>query len=136
VLHIDNRSVSVYEQTVIPDPLYKEIGATIRNRRKTMRLSQEKLAARLQISRGSLANIEIGRQNLLVHQLYKFAAALDLKPSDLLPSRASSGAPGGLDLPLPGDLRPNQKAQIVSLFSEPAPAALTEEVSRAKSTKR
>lgn len=134
---IDNCHASVYEQNVTPDPIYKEIGAVIRSRRKVLGMSQEKLAARLRISRGSLANIEIGRQNLLVHQLYKFAVALSLEPTDFLPSRAANDARGhSLDLPLPSDLKANQKAQIANLLSEPTPVKLSEEANRAKSAKR
>ena len=71
------------------DPIYKLIGAVIKARRKTLELKQETLAGRLGISRGSLANVETGRQSVLVHQLYKFAAALGVTPSDLLPLPSS-----------------------------------------------
>src|SRR6266852_9416336 len=84
---VDICSVRVYEYSMIPHQVYKQIGAIIKARRKTLNnMKQEKLAGLLGISRGSLANIETGRQGILVHQLYKFSAALQLKtPIDLLP---------------------------------------------------
>lgn len=64
--------------------IYQHIGSTIKHRRKALKLTQEDLAKRLIISRASLANIETGRQNVLVHQLYAFSKALDLPVSDFL----------------------------------------------------
>jgi transcriptional regulator with XRE-family HTH domain len=101
------------------DPIYKEIGAVIKSRRKTLKFKQEALAGLLGISRGSLANVEIGRQSILVHQLYKFADALQLTPYDLLP-------PTSIDqlraeptkLPLPSDLKVQQKEQIARLIEQ------------------
>jgi len=116
---VDIYPVRVYEQRVPPDPIYEQIGALIKARRKTLQLKQETLASMLGISRGSLANIETGRQSILVHQLYRFAIALQLKPLDLLPppptdhSRAEH-----TDLPLPNDLKAQQKKQVARLFSQ------------------
>jgi transcriptional regulator with XRE-family HTH domain len=104
---------------VAPDPIYEHIGALIKARRKTLGQKQETLARTLRISRGALANIETGRQSVLVHQLYKFAAALQLTPSDLLPppsvdlSRAER-----TDLPLPTDLKGQQKKQVANFFMQ------------------
>ena len=109
----------IYEQVMNPDPMYKQIGAVIKARRKTLGLKQEGLAGRLGISRGSLANIETGRQGILVHQLYKYAAKLDLSPFDLLPQPATDhiGA-GRTELPLPTNLKPQEKDQITRLFAQ------------------
>lgn len=100
-----------------PNPIYVHIGSIIRSRRKALGLTQEMLASRLSISRGGLANIETGRQNILVHQLYDFASQLNLEPSDFLPvmprerSRLDEG-----DVPLPTDLKKSQKEQIARFF--------------------
>lgn len=109
------------------DPIYKEIGAVIKSRRKTLGMKQETLAGLLGISRGSLANVETGRQSVLVHQLYKLADALQLTPFDLLP-------PPPIDqlrtertkLPLPSDLKMQQKEQIERLFEQVDTAQLRE----------
>jgi transcriptional regulator with XRE-family HTH domain len=99
------------------DPVYQQIGSAIKARRKTLGLKQEALAATLGISRGALANIETGRQGILVHQLLKFAAALQLTPSDLLPLPSTEQRKAGrTELPLPDDLKALQKEQITRLF--------------------
>jgi transcriptional regulator with XRE-family HTH domain len=104
---------------MIRDPIYQHIGALIKAKRKTLGLKQETLANTLRISRGSLANIETGRQSILVHQLYNFAAALQLTPIELLP--AMPGDPTDEEqsnIPLPPNLNSQQAKQITSLFSQ------------------
>lgn len=112
---IDILSVRAYKFLVIPDPIYKHIGELIKNRRKKLGWKQQNLASTLHISRGSLANIETGRQNILVHQLYKFAVALQLSPFDLLPPPSTKV--DRTDLPLPTDLKAQQKQQVANFFS-------------------
>jgi transcriptional regulator with XRE-family HTH domain len=135
---VDTGYCHAYEQKVTPDPIYKQIGAVIKARRKTLGLKQENLASLLSISRGSLANIETGRQNVLVHQLYKFAAVLKLTPFDLLPPPAVNQPRGErTELPLPDDLKAQQKEQITRLFEQvEAEQPKDREASRAKSFKR
>jgi transcriptional regulator with XRE-family HTH domain len=104
---------------MVPDPIYKQIGALIKARRNKLHLKQENIASELRISRGSLANIETGRQRVLVHQLYMFASALQLKPSDLLPPPpAAHLGTEHTDLPIPSGLKAQQKKQIANLFSQ------------------
>lgn len=99
------------------EPVYRTIGAIIRSKRRRLEWSQEKLAQHLRISRATLANIETGRQRVLVHQLYTFAAALETKPEELLPPLvASSPATARARLPIPNGLNPQQKEQIVQLI--------------------
>jgi transcriptional regulator with XRE-family HTH domain len=120
------------------DPLYKSIGAVIKARRRTLGMKQEDLARMLNISRGSLANIETGRQSILVHQLFRFANALDVTPFDLLPPPSTEHfRPDLAGFPLPHDLKVQQKEQITRLLEQVdidhKPAT---EVSRAKNIKR
>lgn len=119
------------------DDVYKHIGAVIKARRKTLGLKQEALAGRLGISRGSLANVETGRQRVLVHQLYKFAAALQLAPTDLLPQPSTSDSKAErTELPLPNSLKPQQKKQIARLFEQIDTSQIRDtEARRAKSIK-
>lgn len=72
------------------EALYKAIGRKIRDARGrlTQRLSQDKLAKRLGISRASVVNIEAGRQHAPVHLLWKVAHALDTDLVMLIPRRA------------------------------------------------
>ena len=97
--------------------LRQHIGALIKARRKRLRLRQEDLAAQMGMSRAALANVETGRQNLLVPHLYRFAAALDLKVTDLLPDPADiENTVEADDLPLPENLSRAQRAQIARLM--------------------
>lgn len=99
-------------------------------------MKQEELAARVGISRASLANIERGRQSVLVHHLYAIAKALSLAPADLLPSVDEAEAAEAL--PMPSGLKPEQVKAISRIFSaRPADNAKTpmKEASRVKSKK-
>lgn len=116
---VDIAPIGVYKRLVTRDPLYKQIGTVIKARRKTLGLNQQELARSLGISRGSLANVETGRQSILVHQLYKFAAALQVMPFDLLPPPSIENF--GIEqteLPLPDNLKAQQKEQIARLFGQ------------------
>jgi transcriptional regulator with XRE-family HTH domain len=71
--------------------LYHSIGRRIAERRKQLGLRQTQVAAAIGLSRASLANIETGRQKLLVHQVYRLCTALELKSIlDLLPPSLNS----------------------------------------------
>ena len=99
------------------EPIYRTIGGIIRQRRRRLELPQAKLAVRLGISRATLANIETGRQRVLVHHLYAFAEALDMKLSELLPQANKITAAGDWSqFPMPTDLKPQQKEQIAQLL--------------------
>lgn len=57
-------------------------------RRRQLKLKQSELAARVGMSRASIANIECGRQNVLLHHAYDIAAVLGVQVGDLLPGDA------------------------------------------------
>ncbi len=67
--------------------IYEAFGAQVRERRAAMRLTQLELATRIKLTRGSVANIEAGRQSVLLHQFLDIADALSVKPAQLLPVR-------------------------------------------------
>ena len=116
---IDISCVHRYKQPVILDPVYKQIGEIIKSRRKTLGHKQEYLASKLGMSRGALANIETGRQRILVHQLYKFADVLELKPFDLLPPPSvnhSSAKPHKLRFS--DNVTPQQENQLAQLIAQ------------------
>jgi transcriptional regulator with XRE-family HTH domain len=96
------------------DDIYPLVGEVIRNRRKSLSLTQDKLAAALHLSRASLANIEAGRQKILLHHLYAFADALGLDVRDFLVDM-----PIRQHIPLPSDLDERQREQVLSVFNEP-----------------
>ncbi len=128
-------------QSVLPivtiDPIYEIIGARIKDRRKMLGKTQKELAHSLRISRGSLANIEIGRQNILVHQLYRFAKNLQLSPNDLLPPPPSKEFDSKrMSLSLPRDLKKNQMEEVARFFSQVATNVITDpKTNRAKISK-
>lgn len=110
--------------------LYRAIGAIIKRRRRELNLSQEQLGTRLDLSRAALANIETGRQNVLVHQLFKVADALDIDVHDLVPQEFSARAereelPVPADLRLPADLTNNDAKSVASLLLKPPQKSMT-----------
>lgn len=84
-------------------------------------MKQEALANALGISRGSLANIETGKQSILVHQIYNFSRALKVRPHDFLPDSAgeiSLTIPVVLSQPTNIELSPDQQRQIANVLSD------------------
>jgi transcriptional regulator with XRE-family HTH domain len=71
----------------------QEIGRRIRDSRLEAGLTQEQLAARVKISRGSVANIELGDQAPPPYRLAKIAEALSSEPGDFMPSLRDSSSP-------------------------------------------
>jgi transcriptional regulator with XRE-family HTH domain len=61
---------------------YKALGARIRELRGAQ--TQEQLARAVNLTRTSIVSIEAGRQKLLVHNLFKIAEALGVRPTELL----------------------------------------------------
>ncbi len=97
--------------------LYREIGTIIAARRDKLGLKQAEVATRIGISRASLANMEVGRQRLLVHQLYRLAEALQLDgPQLLLPTKQNG--PKISPIPIGSlDLTPKQLNQVENLIN-------------------
>jgi transcriptional regulator with XRE-family HTH domain len=71
--------------------LYKQVGALIASHRRG-KLSQSSLAACLNLSRSSIANIERGEQAIQLHALFSIADALSVSPGSLLPQTANVDA--------------------------------------------
>ena len=68
----------------------------MRTRREDLRLTQADLAAKIGLSRASIANIEGGRQAVLLHQFLALAEALTIPPMDLIPSASPASNPPDL----------------------------------------
>jgi len=67
--------------------LYRRLGRAIAEHRSKSGLTQVQLAAQLNLSRASVANLESGRQRIMVHQLFALANALKLDSIlELVPS--------------------------------------------------
>ena len=65
--------------------LYQAVGENIRRLRTARGLKQGDLAGLVGLSRASVTNVELGRQRLLVDQLFRFAEVLGCPPAALLP---------------------------------------------------
>lgn len=75
-------------QTVNVKTVYRALGRAVAARRRTLKLTQAELAERVGTSRASIANIEAGRQKVMLHQVYALVQALELRSvTDLAPDR-------------------------------------------------
>lgn len=66
------------------EPVYQQFGARIRGLRKALGWSQEELSVRVGCSRPSIANIEIGRQRVTLHDIETFARAFQTTARHLI----------------------------------------------------
>lgn len=77
----------------------KTFGATVREWRSQLGISQEKLAERANLHRTYVSDIERGERNVSLENIERLARALDISISTLFPQPESSGteniAPGG-----------------------------------------
>lgn len=99
------------------DQRYLAFGQAVSIRREQLKMTQAALAARVGMSRASIANIEAGRQSVLLHHACNIAAALGLgSVADLLPK----SGPATLEeqvLALSDEVSPRAKAQISGLIA-------------------
>lgn len=74
------------------EEIYPLIGMRIQQLRARRQFTQEQLGAWLQppVTRASIANIETGKQRLLVHTLLQVAHTLDVPAEELLPGHSST----------------------------------------------
>ena len=104
------------------DQIYRNLGIRIKDLRKNLGLTQERLAQQVGISRASLANIEAGRQQVLVHHLFGLANALQLDSPELLllaPRDRSPRDGAASPLPLAGaGLTEKQRREILNLMGD------------------
>jgi transcriptional regulator with XRE-family HTH domain len=61
-------------------------GARLRTVRRSRDLSQDELAARMGLSRATVATIEGGKQNIQLNQMFLMARALDVPVDQLVPT--------------------------------------------------
>ena len=102
------------------ESIYIAFGRLVAARRKTLELTQAELAARVGMSRASVANIESGRQNVLLHHVYSLASALEFsKPADLLPAAPKPQPREDLQMILSDEtVTARGKAQINDLIAD------------------
>lgn len=66
------------------EPVYRSLGAKIEQLRTTLGWTQDELAKKTRLTRGSIANIETGRQRILLHDVETFSMAFNVSPKILL----------------------------------------------------
>lgn len=109
------------------DAIYKPFGRMVARRRQALEFTQVDLAGKTGLSRASVASIESGRQNVLLHQVYALAEALQLdKVADLLPAQPKHEAEA-MEIS-DESVTPRGKAQISSMVE----AALARRTPRAE----
>lgn len=102
---------------MIPKDIYREVGRHIRRYRATVPRTQAQLAAEIGISRASLANIEAGRQQVLLHHLYAIADALGLDSPGVLMPEPPPRDHETAALPLPAEgLSETQRREVLRLM--------------------
>ena len=70
--------------------VYEAFGTEVRKQRDKLGWTQLDLSRRIGLTRGSVANIEAGRQSVLLHQFLAIAVALKLTPEQLLPAETET----------------------------------------------
>jgi len=102
------------------DRIYENLGKRIRGLRKDLGQTQDQLAKQVGMSRASLANIEAGRQQVLVHHLFALSRALQLEsPAQLLitkrPDSRRTAVAESLPLTAEG-LTEKQRLEVLNLM--------------------
>lgn len=97
------------------DALYREIGERIREVRQEAGLTQAKLADCVDLTRTSIANIELGRQKIQVHTLVAIAEALRLKPGSLL-QRSDETKADPVDATVPDEFKGEDRQWIKAVL--------------------
>jgi len=69
-----------------PEALYRVFGRRLRELRELKHVPQQELATLSGLNRSSIANIESGKQRVLLHQVLQFAEALHVTVGELVPS--------------------------------------------------
>ncbi len=107
--------------------LYRRLGRQVAKRRGELELTQGDVAAKIGLSRASLANLENGRQRIMVHQLFALVNALKLESIlDLVPATWEAAEPLH-EIKLAGaSLTPQQQSGVERLVA----SAVAEELVR------
>ena len=98
--------------------LYRRLGRAVADRRRELGLTQSTVAEMLGFSRASLANLENGRQRIMVHQLFALVNALKLKSILALVPEAWAPPTPLPDIKVSGStLSPQQQSAVEALLA-------------------
>lgn len=68
--------------------VYVQLGRKVAVARKKLELTQAELAERVSLTRASIANLETGRQRVMLHDVFELVEALECKTIlELIPER-------------------------------------------------
>lgn len=82
------------------EAFYETLGSNIQSARDRIKMTQAQLGFALvpPSTRASIANIENGKQRVLVHTLVQLARTLETKVEKLIPPEAPAGQPDPMDV--------------------------------------
>ena len=110
--------------------LYRRLGRLVAKRRDELDLTQGEVAEKIGLSRASLANLENGRQRIMVHQLFALVNALKLESIlDLVPATWEPAEPLPEIKVAGASLTPEQQSGVERLIA----SAVAEELVRKRS---
>jgi transcriptional regulator with XRE-family HTH domain len=101
--------------------IYDALGEAMLVRRKRLKLTQAQVAKKIGVSRESVANMEAGRQRVLLHHVYGLMQALELRAiTDLIPATLPKAlGETAMALEVSGDpVSDTQKSEIERLLSQ------------------
>jgi transcriptional regulator with XRE-family HTH domain len=70
--------------TDMPEPIYRMIGAKIEQLRLELGWTQKDLADKIGLTRASIANMETGRQRMMLHTIVQICEAFGTTPKHFL----------------------------------------------------
>lgn len=82
---IIKKKVFTYQEVEKEATMYEYVGYKIREARKLRNMNQTQFSEIIGLSRGSLGNIEAGRQKITIENLGKICRALNINSKELLP---------------------------------------------------
>ena len=98
--------------------LYRRLGQAVSDRRRELGLTQSTVADKLGLSRASIANLENGRQRIMVHQLFALVNVLRLKSIlDLVPEAWAPPEPLPDIMVSGSSLSPQQQSAVETLLA-------------------
>ena len=99
-----------------PEAFYVELGRRIASSRKEKKFTQSRLADLVGLSRTSITNIELGRQQVAVHLLVDLAIQLDVSLGELVPHSAKAVRHPRSDLQMPSSLDEHQRDWVARVI--------------------
>ncbi len=101
------------------DAFYREVGERIGAARRADKKTQDQLARQVSLQRTSIANIERGKQRLLLHTFFDICDALRRPPESMLPASVTTTTEASASDELLDELTPDEREWIRTMTSDP-----------------